>query len=169
MFTYLFHEYFRADEAWKAWGNEQIDAYTFQHTPRDVYTRSMVTSPPYSLSPRPVIIPTISPTSSKNLKRGQQRHTRLTLVAREREDSLICTAYHQAHCPVIEIAITHSLSFSPLSLTARGQECPLSRACNLLDGRSPRRGSWKTSAFQPSNRGVIRYSCRVLCEIRSPL
>lgn len=35
MFTYLFHEYFRADEAWKAWGNEQIDAYTFQHTPRD--------------------------------------------------------------------------------------------------------------------------------------
>lgn len=63
----------------------------------------------------------------------------------------------------------HSLSLSPLSLTARGQECPLSRACNLLDGRSPRRGSWKTSAFQPSNRGVIRYSCRVLCEIRSPL
>lgn len=114
MFTYLFHEYFRADEAWKAWGNEQIDAYTFQHTPRDVYTRSMVTSPPYSLSPRPVIIPTISPTSSKNLKRGQQRHTRLTLVAREREDSLICTAYHQAHCPVIEIAITHSLSLSAL-------------------------------------------------------
>lgn len=80
----------------------------------DVYTRSMVTSPPYSLSPRPVIIPTISPTSSKNLKRGQQRHTRLTLVAREREDSLICTAYHQAHCPVIEIAITHSLSLSAL-------------------------------------------------------
>lgn len=114
MFTYLFHEYFRADEAWKAWENEQIDAYTFQHTPRDVYTRSMVTSPPYSLSPRPVIIPTISPTSSKNLKRGQQRHTRLTLVAREREDSLICTAYHQAHCPVIEIAITHSLSLSAL-------------------------------------------------------
>lgn len=80
----------------------------------DVNTRSMVTSPPYSLSPRPVIIPTISPTSSKNLKRGQQRHTRLTLVAREREDSLICTAYHQAHCPVIEIAITHSLSLSAL-------------------------------------------------------
>lgn len=169
MFTYLFHEYFRADEAWKAWGNEQIDAYTFQHTPRDVYTRSMVTSPPYSLSPRPVIIPTISPTSSKNLKRGQQRHTRLTLVARERKRGLVNLHGLSPSALPRYRDRDHSLSLSPLSLTARGQECPLSRACNLLDGRSPRRGSWKTSAFQPSNRGVIRYSCRVLCEIRSPL
>lgn len=168
MFTYLFHEYFRADEAWKAWGNEQIDAYTFQHTPRDVYTRSMVTSPPYSLSPRPVIIPTISSNFLQELEAGSTATYAINSRG-ERERGLVNLHGLSPSALPRYRDRDHSLSLSPLSLTARGQECPLSRACNLLDGRSPRRGSWKTSAFQPSNRGVIRYSCRVLCEIRSPL
>lgn len=112
MFTYLFHEYFRADEAWKAWGNEQIDAYTFQHTPRDgrLYTI-------HGNQPAIFFIPSsryYSNDLSNFLQELEAGSTATYAInsrgEREREDSLICTAYHQAHCPVIEIAITHSLS-----------------------------------------------------------
>ena len=116
MFTYLFHEYFRADEAWKAWGNEQIDAYTFQHTPRDgrLYTI-------HGNQPAIFFIPSsryYSNDLSNFLQELEAGSTATYAInsrgEREREDSLICTAYHQAHCPVIEIAITHSLSLSAL-------------------------------------------------------
>lgn len=134
----------------------------------DVNTRSMVTSPPYSLSPRPVIIPTISSNFLQELEAGSTATYAINSRG-ERERGLVNLHGLSPSALPRYRDRDHSLSLSPLSLTARGQECPLSRACNLLDGRSPRRGSWKTSAFQPSNRGVIRYSCRVLCEIRSPL
>lgn len=169
MFTYLFHEYFRADEAWKAWGNEQIDAYTFQHTPRDgrLYTI-------HGNQPAIFFIPSSRYYSNdlSNFFQELEAGSTATYAINsrgERERGLVNLHGLSPSALPRYRDRDHSLSLSPLFLTARGQECPLSRACNLLDGRSPRRGSWKTSAFQPSNRGVIRYSCRVLCEIRSPL
>lgn len=126
----------------------------------DVYTRSTATSPSYSLSPRSVIIPTISPTSSKKLKRGQQRHTRLTLVAR-RGGLVNLHGLSPSALPRYRDR-DHWLSLS-LSLVLFNRSRPRVSAFPRVQSSGrlfPRRGSWKTSPFQPSNRGVIRYSCR---------